>query len=61
MFAHSNWKQSRASHGVPTYALRNRCVLRRRRNEVTDNCLSWSDAGSEFHAAGPAMAKLRGP
>ena len=36
------------------YALRNRCVFRRRRNKVTDSCLSWSDAGNEFHAVGPA-------
>jgi len=40
------------AHGVPTYAARNRCVFRRRRNEMTDSCLSWSDAGSEFHAVG---------
>ena len=49
------------THGVPTYALRNRCVFRRRRNKVTDSCLPWSDAGSEFHAVGPGTAKLRGP
>jgi len=47
--------------GVPTYALRYRCVFGRRRNKVTDSCLSWSDAGNEFHAVGPAMAKLHGP
>ena len=47
------------AHGVPTYALRNsyRWVFRRRQNEATDSCLSWSDAGSEFHAVSPAMAK----
>ena len=36
-------------------------VLSRRRNAATDSWSSQSDAGSEFHVAGPAMAKLRGP
>ena len=43
------------------YAPAKSSVLSRWRNAATDSWSSRSDAGSEFHVAGPAMAKLRGP
>ena len=44
-----------------SYALAKSSVLSRRRNATTDSWSSRSDDGSEFHVAGPAAAKLRGP
>ena len=61
MFAHFTVNNSHERAKVESYALAKSSVLSRRRNAATDSLSSRSDAGSEFHVAGPATAKLRGP
>jgi len=58
MFTYSYSKNSHERAKEESYALPKSSVLSRRQNAETD---SWSSyAGSEFHVAGPAMAKLQG-
>ena len=62
MFAHSySLKTVTERAKQESYALAKSSVSSRRRYAATDNWPSRSDAGSEFHVAGPATAKLRGP
>ena len=61
MFAHSYSKNSHEHAKEESYALLKSSVLSRQRDAATDSWSSRSDANSEFHVAGPAKAKLRGP
>jgi len=61
MFAHSYSKNSHERAKEESYALLKSSVLSRQRDAVTDSWSSLNDANSEFHVAGPATAKLRGP
>ena len=61
IFGHSYSKHGHKHAKVDSYALRKSSLLSRCWTEATDSWSSQSNAGREFHVAGPATAKLQGP